>query len=497
MAQTTHGRRTTKPKVLFVTPEAHPLVKTGGLGDVSGALPAALRDIGVDTRLLMPGYPAVLEGVDKPRVLAKLDALPGFRTVRLLGASLPGNQTPLIIVDYPALYARDGGPYLGPDGKDWPDNVWRFGLLSRVAALLGSTQSPLRWRPDIVHGHDWQAGLAPAYMQFDAARSALSIVTIHNLAFQGIFPPEYVTALGLPPKSFAMHGLEYYGKMSFLKAGLFYADHLTTVSPTYAEEIQSHPLGFGLEGLLASRKASLTGILNGIDADHWNPATDQAIAASYSADDLARKKLNKAALQKHFGLAPSDRPLLGVVSRMTAQKGLDLVADAAPALIRSGAQLVVLGGGDSMLEKSLTSLADVHPRDVAVQLGFDEPLSHLIEAGADIFLMPSRFEPCGLNQMYSMRYGTPPVVRATGGLADTVVDTTPQTLKKGTATGFVFSDDTAAQFEQAVLRALKLYATPQWQQIQRNGMARDFSWTRSAEAYAALYHRLLTTGPKA
>ncbi len=487
-------RRKKTLKVLFATPEIHPLVKTGGLGDVSGALPPALRHVGVDARVLVPGYSKLMAAVPKKRLLARMSGIPEHGEIRLLSAAMPGSGTPLLIVDYPPYYDRPGGPYLDARGRDWPDNMWRFGLLSRVAALLGSGGGPLAWRPDIVHCNDWQTGLAPALLHFAPGPKAATVITIHNLAYQGIFPPEYVTRLGLPASSFSMEGVEYYGSLSFLKAGLFYADHITTVSPTYAAEIQGEPLGFGLQGLLAARKAHLTGIVNGVDLEHWNPSADPFLPKTYSAHRLAGKQANKLALQRRLGLEGSpDVPLLGMVSRITDQKGVDLVLQIASRIIAEPAQLALLGTGDPALEQACLKLARRHPGRIGLHIGFDEGLSHLVEAGSDIFLMPSRFEPCGLNQMYSMIYGTPPVVHATGGLADTVVDATPATLKDGSATGFVFDRLTPQDFLAAVRRALSAYRDKKtWRGLQRNGMGRDFSWERSALEYRAVYGTLLT-----
>ncbi|MGN2392332.1 glycogen synthase GlgA [Pelomicrobium sp. G1] len=482
-------------RVLFVTPEIHPLVKTGGLGDVSGALPKALAALHVDVRVLVPGYPAVLQGASHKRVILEVKDLPGFPPARLLTARSDATA-PLLIIDCPELYRREGGPYLGPDGNDWPDNALRFALLGRIAALLGSSRSPLAWRPHVVHGNDWQAGLAPAYLHYFRSGRAATVMTVHNLAFQGIFPAETVAQVGLPPESFSLHGVEYYGQLSFLKAGLYYADHITTVSPTYAQEIQSEPLGFGLHGLLRARRDHLTGILNGIDTEVWDPSRDPFIAAPYSAERLERKGENKRALQRSLGLPEeADAPLLGVVSRLTTQKGADLVARIAPRLAARGAQLAVLGSGDPALEQALAEAARRFPRCLAVRLGYDEPLAHRIEAGADLFLMPSRFEPCGLNQMYSQRYGTPPVVHATGGLKDSVTDATPATLAAGTATGFAFEVMAEEAFLGAIDRGLALWRDPDaWRRIQRAGMARDFSWRRSAQQYLGLYRALVREG---
>lgn len=480
-------------KLLFVTPEITPLLKTGGLADVSAALPAALREHGVDARVLLPGYPRVMDCLKDKRVIATLLHTGVHGEVQLLEAKLPDSGVPLLVIDYPQYYERDGGPYIDHNGHDWVDNAQRFALLSKVGAILGNSASPLGWHPDIVQCNDWQSGLTPAYLHFSPGRNAATIMTIHNMAFQGCFPAPLTAALGLPPESYAMNGVEYYGQLSFLKAGLFYANHITTVSPTYAEEIQQEPLGFGMQGLLAQRYLDLTGIVNGIDGHEWNPATDKLLPHRYSADDLAGKAANKRALQHRLGLDENpDIPLLGVISRLTYQKGLDLLPAIAPALLAQPVQIVILGSGEAALEEAFIALAQAHPEQVAAVIGFNEGLSHLIEAGADIFLMPSRFEPCGLNQMYSQCYGTPPIVHATGGLVDTVVDASPENIANGTATGFIFSHTTVHGLQECILRALAAYADkPVWRQIQQNGMRRDFSWNRSAEEYLALYYMLL------
>jgi starch synthase len=405
--------------------------------------------------------------------------------LRLLEGELPGGM-PALVVESAALFLRPGGPYLSPEGLDWPDNALRFGVLSRMAALLGAERSPLAWRPDVVHCHDWPGAPAAAFLRFDGAPAA-SLVTIHNLAFQGLFDARWVGRLGLPPQSYAFDGVEFYGRMSFLKAGLSYADAITTVSPTYAREIQGPELGCGLDGLLRHRARALSGILNGIDTAAWNPATDEHLPRPYDALRLEAKAHSKAALQRRMGLAIDPRvPLLGQVARMTPQKGLDLIVQIGDALAELG-QVAILGSGGRELEQALAELARRHPGRVAVQVGFDEGLAHLVEAGADLFLMPSRYEPCGLNQMYSQRYGTPPVVHATGGLADTVEDG---------VTGFVFAQFNAAAFLAAVERGVGCYRSPEaWRAVQRAGMERDFSWSAAARRYEDLYRRLATRTP--
>ena len=482
---------TKKLPVLFATSEVAPLIKTGGLADVAGSLPPALMHAGLDVRVIVPGYKQVLEGVKSKGKLASFPALGEMPASQILAGKLPSG-VPLLIVDCPQLYDRPGGPYHDTSGNDWSDNALRFGLLSYISAMLGGPASPLSWRPRIVHCNDWQTGLAPAYLRFMPGEKARTVMTIHNLAYQGVFPPTTGSRLGLPPSSFSPDGVEYYGNMSFLKAGLHYCDHITTVSPYYAREIQSEPLGMGLQGLLAHRAAALTGILNGIDTDAWDPETDPYIARYYNASRLPAKLENKRALQERVGLGVDEKPpLLGTIGRFTHQKGLDLLLEIAPQIVAVPAQLVVLGSGDAKLQEGYQTLARSFPGRIATHIGYDEGLAHQIEAGADIFLMPSRFEPCGLNKMYSQRYGTPPVVHDTGGLHDSVVDTQPHTLADKSATGFVFGPMSRDGFLGVVERAVAAYHDKKiWRQLQKNGMARDFSWDASAQQYISLYESL-------
>ena len=477
-------------RVVYAASEYAPLVKTGGLADVAGALPAALRDAGLDVRVVLPGYPSVWAGVERRRRATRVAPLGHIPGAELVEVALPGG-TPGWIVDNAALYDRAGGPYQSASGSDWDDNPLRFGLLSHAAARLAEGADD-GWTADIVNANDWQSGLAPAYGALGVTQRRPSVFTVHNLAFQGVFPPGWVTDLGLPPPCFQMHGVEYYGQLSFLKAGLYYADAITTVSPTYAEEIRHEPGGMGLQGLLADRRSRLVGILNGVDTNVWNPRTDPHLARRYDEDRLDDKIADKRALQRELGLAPDDGMfLLGVVARIGEQKGIDLIVDAADRFLALPAQLVVLGAGDHALERRLLALEAAWSRQVRVVIGFDEGLAHRIEAGADAFVMPSRFEPCGLNQMYSQRYGTPPIVHATGGLVDTVVDHDSSTMAAGTATGFAFRDASPGALAGAIERAHVAYRhAATWRALQRQGMARDFGWSGPAARYAALYERL-------
>ncbi len=480
-------------RLLFATSEMAPWVKTGGLGDVASALPHALHQAQMDVRVLLPAYPSVRRAFPEAKPLVGIIApggeLPSCRVLECLSPA----GLPLWLLDCPQLFDRPGGPYQSPDGHDWGDNPLRFALLSRVAALLGSSLSPLDWRPDIVHGNDWQTGLIPAYLNFLPGHRPRTVMTIHNLAFQGNFDKKWLPELALPWEAWGQDGVEFHGHLSFLKAGLFYCDRITTVSPTYAREICHDDLGFGLSGLLRHRVHDTVGILNGIDTEVWNPATDPSLGQHYDVHNLDAKAANKAALQRRMGLEVNPhKPLLGVVSRLTYQKGVDWLLHITWRLVEAGMQLVVLGAGDKGIEAGFASLVHYHPGAVGVHIGYDEALSHQIEAGADLFVMPSRFEPCGLNQMYSLRYGTPPIVRPTGGLADTVVDCHDHSLGDGSATGFVMYGNDAEALLATIHRAVGHWHNPGlWRRIQENGMHRDFSWQRAAQGYLDLYRQLL------
>ncbi len=480
-------------RVLFATSEIAPWVKTGGLGDVSADLPAALHQQGIDIRVIVPGYLEILKAFPAARLACEFGyaekILPPVRVLR----SIAPAGFPLFIVNCPSYFVRDGGPYVDPMGHDWADNHLRFGLLSQVAALLATTASPLKWKPQVLHCNDWPTGMAPAYLRYSYRSHAATLMSVHNAAFQGVFPPHVLPQLRLPQHAFAMDGVEYYGNVSFLKGGLQMADWLTTVSPTYAKEIQRPEFGRGLDGLLTSRADQLTGILNGIDTKAWDPATDPLLEHPYDAADLSGKAPNKRALQRHLGLKQSaDVPLLGVISRLTYQKGLDLLAELGDEIIARGAQLVVVGSGEKELETVFLSLARHHPQQISVTIEFEERLAHLAQAGADMFIMPSRFEPCGLTQLFSLCYGTVPIVRRTGGLADTVVDCGPKALESGKANGFFFDHAWAAELLGAIDRALDTFRNKAvWRKLQRNGMTLDFGWEKAARQYAALYKKLI------
>ena len=486
-------------RVLFVTSEAYPLIKTGGLADVSGALPKALNAISSDGRyetcdikILIPGYREVLSKLIGAKTIASVTVLNQLCT--LVQGTMPDSAVEVLAIQNAALYERDGGPYNNANGEDWPDNALRFGVLSRMASILASAQSPIKqWHPQIVHFNDCQTGLATAYMKLVDQVRAKSIFSIHNIAFQGCFHEGWRQELGLPAIGFSVLGYEYYGQLSFLKAGAFYADQISTVSPTYANEIQTAAFGFGMQGLLLERNQALTGILNGIDTTEWNPQTDSHIPANFSAERLAGKKVVKLGLQAKLGLIEDETtPLLGVVSRLTHQKGLDLLPGIMPDLLVQGCQFAILGSGEPTLEAAFKALAHAHPKQVSFYNGYNEPHSHNIMAGSDLFIMPSRFEPCGLNQLYGLTYGTPPLVSPTGGLADSVTDSNENTIKNDTATGFVMPAVTASDLLLTINRALLMFQDKStWQKIQCNGMKQDVSWDLSAKAYLALYAKTL------
>lgn len=481
-----------KLRVLFVTPECYPFVKTGGLGDVSGALPQALRGLGVDARLLLPGYPDVLNGLRGLHRIGPVPDLPGGVAGFLaMGTSALG--MPVYVLDCPSYFDRPGNPYVTAEGRDWPDNARRFAALGWTAAQFRNPGFARNWSPGLVHAHDWQAGLAPAYLALAGQKRPATLMTIHNIAYQGWFPATLLAELGLPQTSYAVDGLEYYGGIGFLKAGLYFADHITTVSPAYAGEIQTPDHGSGLHGLLAGRADRLTGIVNGADYTVWNPARDPFLAAPYDTSTLDRKAENKQALQRQMGLPEKpDVPLFGVVSRLNTDKGMDVLADTLPALAAIGAQAVILGSGVAGLERALVAAAERTPEAIAVQIGYDEALAHRIQAGADFLLVPSREEPCGLTQLYALRYGTLPIVSRAGGLGDTIINANFAGLADGCATGFVFTPVTADHLWDAIRRALAVYSSPELRRsLQLRGMTRDFSWTVAARAYAALYARLV------
>jgi starch synthase len=474
--------------VLSVTSELYPLIKTGGLADVTGALPLALAGEGVAVATLVPGYPSVLTGLSDAVIILEIPDLFGGAARVLRGTA---GTLDVIAIDAPHLFNRPGNPYQGPDGLDWPDNAFRFAALGRVAADL-SMGRVAGFQPDILHLHDWQSGLAAAYLRQQTGPAPGIVTTIHNLAFQGLFPASLVGAVGLQPAQFGLDGVEFHGAISYLKSALVYADRVTTVSPTYADEIRAPDGGMGLDGVLRARGADLLGILNGIDTEVWNPETDTLIAAPYGRTQLARRETNKAALQRRFGLKPDKRaPLCGVVSRLSWQKGLDVLLDVLPVLRGHGMQLAVLGSGEPGIEAGFRVAAQAHAGIFGCIIGYDEALAHLIQAGADFLLVPSRFEPCGLTQLCALRYGSVPVVSCSGGLADTVIDANAAALTQGVATGVQFASVTRAALDHALGRVAQLWRDQSvWKKLQRNGMSMDVSWKKPAAQYAALFRSL-------
>jgi len=479
-------------KVLFVASECAPFVKTGGLADVIGAVPKTLAAMGVSVRVLLPAYPALRALADGGEAVLSLGDLHGGPATLV---SVQAEGLDLLLLDAPHLYDRSGNIYLDMDGIDWADNALRFGGLAQVGAQI-ALEGVGGWRPDVVNAHDWQAGLIPAYLhqarEGGASGVPASVLTIHNIAFQGLTDPGLMSALDLSPALFTSEGAEYFGHLGMLKAGIAYADAITTVSPTYAREILTPEFGMGLEGILNARRGALSGILNGIDTDVWNPAIDPALPAPYSSADMAGKAACRAALEKRFDLhADSDGPIFCVVSRLTGQKGLDLLLDALPALVARGAKLALLGSGEREMEARFVGAAHTHAGSVGVIIGYDEALSHLMQGGADAILIPSRFEPCGLTQLYGLRYGTLPVVARTGGLADTVIDANDAALIARCATGVQFAPVTGPALIAAIERTCDLYADKGvWQGMMHGAMAHPVGWDRSARDYLSLYRSI-------
>lgn len=476
------------PAVLSVSSEVFPLVKTGGLADVAGALPPALAAEGVDVRTLLPGYPAVLEALPGAQPVFAYGELHGA-PARLLAARAHGLE--LFVLEAPHLYDRPGNPYVGADGEEWPDNALRFAALARAAADIGRGAVPA-FVPDIVHAHDWQAGLAPAYLRYGGAPRPRTVMTVHNIAFQGQFPAGLLATLGLPAHAFTMEGVEYYGTIGFLKAGLALADRITTVSPRYAMEIRTPEFGMGLDGLLRSRAGVLAGILNGIDTSHWDPAKDACLPSTFDAARIGNRAANKAALQERMGLErDAGAPLFGVVSRLTWQKGMDVLLEAVGDLAALGGQLAVLGSGDADLEAGFAEAVAAHRGRVGVTIGFDECLAHLVQGGADAIVVPSRFEPCGLTQLCALRYGAVPVVARVGGLADTVIDANEMALVASAGNGLQFAPVTRGALALTLERAVSLWRDrATWRRLQQHGMGADVGWHRPARQYAALYREL-------
>ena len=472
-------------RVLSVASEVFPLVKTGGLADVAGALPAALGRERVAVRTLIPGYRAVMAAFAKASVVHEYASLFGG-PARLRAATVRGLD--IFVLDAPHLYDRDGGPYADRRGQDFADNAFRFAALCRAGADIGSGAAR-DFIPDVVHCHDWQAGLAPAYLHYAGGPRPRTVMTVHNMAFQGQFPVT-CDSLGLPWHAWSIDGVEYHGSIGYLKAGLQFSDRITTVSPTYAEEIKTPDGGMGLDGLLRHRAHALRGIRNGIDDHAWNPGDDPHLPAAFDAKHRVARGASRDALRTHFGIAQAGL-LFGIVSRLTWQKGVDHVLDCIPAMMEGGAHLAVLGTGDASLQRAFVDAARSHRGRVAVHVGYDEGLAHLMQAGSDAMLVPSRFEPCGLTQMCALRYGALPVVSRVGGLADTVVDATDEAVATRTATGVSFLPVTEEGLASAIKRTLALWSDqPRWKRVQARAMTVDVSWKEPAREYAALYREI-------
>jgi starch synthase len=476
-------------RVLHVAAEIFPLVKTGGLADVLGALPQALIAQGADVRVLLPGLPAIADAVLHQKTVCEIGPAFGAARITLRLGHMPYSHVPVYVLDAPYLYRRDGSPYQDSAGHEWYDNVQRFGLLGWVAAHLAAGELDTGWEPELLHAHDWHAAMACAYVAAHPPTRAATVFTVHNLAYQGLFASGDFNLLGLPSRFMASSALEFHGQLSFMKAGLKFARRVTTVSPTYAREIATPEFGFGLDGVIRGRGADVSGVLNGVDGAVWNPAKDSSLAQRYSAGELMGKARCKEALQHEFGLPPlSDAMLFSVVSRLTSQKGLDLMLAALPGLIQRGSQFVLQGAGEPALEAAFVAVAKAHPEQVAVRIGYDEAFAHRLIAGADAIVVPSRFEPCGLTQLYGLRYGTLPVVRRVGGLADTVVDASAEQVAANRATGFAFDAATPAALDLALQRAAATFARkPVWRSLMLRAMAQEFSWASAASQYLALY----------
>jgi starch synthase len=475
-------------KVLSVASEVYPLIKTGGLADVAGALPGALAGHGVDMRTLIPGYPKVLAALEGVTSVYSFPSLYGGPSEILAARA---GELSLLVLKAPHLFERGGGPYGDETGKDWPDNWMRFAALSRAAVTVAEVGAG-GFKPDIVHVHDWQAALTAAFLKYGPAKATPSVMTVHNLAFQGQYAADIFPALGLPQAAFSVDGVEYYGGVGYLKAGLQCSWAITTVSPTYAQEIRTPEFGMGLNGLINTRQAQVHGIVNGIDIDVWNPETDKDIAKRYSAHKMTDREANRKALAKRFKLTAGDGPVFIVISRLTFQKGLDVLAASIDQLVSMGGRLAVLGTGDAVIEGAIVAAAGRHAGKVGVVIGYDEALSHLMQAGGDAILIPSRFEPCGLTQLYGLRYGCVPVVARTGGLADTVIDANDAALSMGVATGVQFAPVDYGPMQDAIRRTIALFKDKAtWAQMQAAGMRADVSWARSAARYANLYKSLV------
>ncbi len=480
-------------KILFSSSEVQPIVKTGGLADVSGALPIAIKKLRHDVRIIMPAYGSAYSHFKRAKPVAQLQ-LPGLPgKINILEKKLPNSSVIVYFVDYRPAFEREGNPYVDKDGLAWPDNAERFNLFCRAVCELSVNRAGLNWQPDIVHCNDWQTGLVPALLQTESARPA-TVFTIHNLAYQGLFSQQTFTLLGLPDELWSPEALEFHNQFSFIKGGIVFSDRVNTVSPKYAREIQTAEFGYGLEGLLTHRSSKLSGILNGINEKEWNPETDPHIKVNYSVETISEKKQNKESLQSTFDLEIDPGALLlGFIGRLVEQKGIDLIIDIIPQLDNLPVQVVMLGTGDNKFERKLKQLTEKYSSKIKCNIGYSESLSHQIESGCDVFLMPSRFEPCGLNQMYSQRYGTIPIVNNVGGLTDSVTNLSDQYSNIEQATGLTMKQTSSEALYTQIVKAINVYQDQsKWLRLIKNGMQKDFSWKSSANDYVSLYEQALS-----
>lgn len=478
-------------KVLYVVSELAPLTQTGCVGEVCGQLPLALADQGADIRVLIPAYPQALKAVRRKGKPVDLGNPLGLGKTRLIPAWLPDGSLRVWLVDCPVQYDREGGPFLDADGRPWPDNAHRFALLGKVAALLAEAGGMLGWQPDILHANDWACGLAPAYLALSGNRQCGTVFTVRDMRQQGNFDAELLHLFGLPKSALTMNGLEFFGQMSFLKGGLYYSRKIITPSPTYSREIQIKAYGEGMHGVCSLRGGDLSGILNGLDEDEWNPKVDPHIPFPFDGDNLDGKLRNKLDIQRAFNLEPNpDIPLIGMVSAMGKDEGADLLVAAISGLISAGAQMILVGSGDKEVEHNLVMASTTYPGRIGVQLDWERGLHHRVLAGSDLILLPARFDPCAVRQCQAMRYGALPVVRKTGGLADTVLDC----LHGEMGTGFVFNEASAGELMLAVSRGINLFRNRSiWRRHQVQAMKRSWGWQASAKSHMEVYHRARLT----
>lgn len=477
-------------KILYASSEVYPLMKTGGLADVAQSLPATLHAMGSDIRIIMPNYGSINSASSDEKTIAQFEV--GGEKITLIETHISKTRVPVILVDCPTWFGREGNPYLDSKGIAWTDNAQRFAMFSKVVSLVAQNKTGLAWKPNIVHCNDWQTGLTLTLLKHAGIDKGL-VFTIHNIAYQGVFPRSDFVSLQLPEELWSIETLEYYGQMSFLKGGIVSCNQLNTVSPKFAEEIQTSEYGFGMDGLLKSNSDKLRGIINGVDLKEWSPKEDSFLSYRYGIQDLQIKSKNKLELQERFGLTVDVKiPLFASITRLVEQKGVDLIIDILDKLLALDVQFIILGSGEEKIEKKLRNFAQRNKKKLHAEIRYDESLAHKLTAAADIYLMPSRFEPCGLNQMYSQLYGTVPIVRNSGGLADTVINYTKGQQGINAATGFMFEKCESNEFFKVINQALDCYKNVSlWKQLQINGMQQDFSWQTSSKNYISMYEEAL------